>query len=524
MTPISGLRLLLISSAHLSSCSHYTFKPPMCLTFFRWLRSILTPTPPALSRKSAPKHRHRGRKPHHYHRSQPGSKAYRTSMAPVATNEAETTVTCGTKPSVKRRHRHDSIASRKAVPLSPAVPADTLIVKIRRNLVSPPQKRTFHLPLTRAISTSAYLLAHIEAPSTRAKDNIVRLNFPDFDIFGIYAEWLRSGDVVTKAALRKTVENAGNDTAIIVQDDSKAKMGTSKQAYQDYLGAYFLATWLQDTIFKDTAVSLIIDTINCDKMGGEAQCFLQALTPTLVNLVLTDARETRGLRRLIYAAIATWGSEEDFARLVPDEGETCERGFVRELLGFLGGRTMRGEEAVEERKKKDTWDGTKQTSREEKGWVEHENGFNGPIEEEEEEAEDEGGWGQTTSHPPSTAPDTTSTASAWTSLSPVKSPDHILAKPPQPWQPAAPGDLWATISHVSWPPSAKSSEAASATSAGWISAASRFEGAGEAYERGKKRGQSEAEGALYVDWPVSEEEHCLFHEHGRLGMKCHRKR
>lgn len=466
-------------------------------------------------------------------------------MAPPGTTLTDPASTIETKSKHKHR-RHHSTPSRQAITTTPRASADTLTIKLRNTLVSPPQTRTYSLPLARAIATSAYLRTHTSVPPPRAKDGIVRLNFPDFEIFEIYAEWLQTGTVLTKAALREGGEQVGDSAvdgteAMRREGNERRKTGgeddinggrNAKQAYQDYLGAYFLSTWLQDTVFKDTLVSLIIDTINSDDTGRESRGLLRALTPTLINLALTDAGETRGLRCLIYAAIAKWGTVADFARFVPDEGETCERGFVRGLLAFLAAASREPEQERSKRsnmtaEKKKGGHPMRQAHGERKGGAKDGSGFDGHMDE-------EGKWGQPTSTPsPHETPDTANAASTWTPLSlspaPAGSPG-LLTKPPPPWQPSAPREIWTTASHVSWPSTslrANPSEAASPTSAGWVSAASRFHSPvaprGTTHEGRKNREDRAEEEAAYAGWPVAEEEHCLLHEHDRLGMKCHRK-
>ncbi|KAF2272490.1 uncharacterized protein EI97DRAFT_445698 [Westerdykella ornata] len=240
----------------------------------------------------------------------------------------------------------------------------TLTVKLRNTYVDPPTTQTFVLPRNRAIATSLYLRAHTQpsdhagnvthgsSPSQyntsapkRKHDGITRLNFPDFDIFAIYVAWLNSGAIHTKDGLRGHGVPA-NDTLAIAQQRLRL-------AFTDYLGLYFLGCWLQDDVFRDCLVSVIVSSINevgrIDTAAHSAspssyyrlsveqaaQCFLEALKPSIVDLVLTDEKASLHLRRLMYAGIKKWAAPEHMGMWVPKEGRTCERGFVRGLLGWL---------------------------------------------------------------------------------------------------------------------------------------------------------------------------------------------
>jgi hypothetical protein len=395
-------------------------------------------------------------------------------------------------------------ASRPPRPPPPSPPpSDTITVKCRNDIVTPTTTQTFHLPRSRALLTSAYIRDQVAlnesvnksspnkpsqsaVPSPRKKhvqfkDNILRLNFPDFDVFAIYVEWLRSGNVVTKAELRalesssfssssshsSTVPScffSSSPSASIsspsteqAQAPSTSPKHSAKEAYTDYLGAYFLASWLRDMTFKDTLTSLIISHINTPHGAGYPRSFIEALTPPLVNVVMMDVAGSRGIRLLMYAAIARFGSEKDLKRWVPDEGDSCERAWVRGLGMYL------------------LWISKEDDRRKQKGG--------------EGEKEKEKRWaGESDDSQVSTVGATSSTTA------------YVL---PPPFMPDI-RKIWGPASEISWP----SSTTGVLTQ---ISEGNVTEDGGEDILKD------------FILWPETNEEHCAFHEHTYLGLPCHRK-
>lgn len=216
-------------------------------------------------------------------------------------------------------------------------------------------------------------------------------------------------------------------------------------------------------------VSLVIDRMNLPDDGGFPMQFVKCLKPSLVDLVCIGGggEVGRGMRRLMYAAIARWGEEVDVERLVPTEGRTCERGFVRGLLGFLlaAQRSQGGYETARRVGKKDA-----------------------PRDEEEygKEQELEETW--------------------------------ALTKMPPPFMPPTMGNLWTPVSHVSWPSSISDSAGSfrtQSTSTGTTSVSATL--------IPDALGPQRLEAETYIAWPEKENDHCLFHEHDYVGLPCFRQ-
>lgn len=279
------------------------------------------------------------------------------------------------------------------------------------------------------------------------------------------------------------------------------------QDFRDLLNAYFLSTWLQDRTYKDCIVSHIIHSTNQHSnisISTRTPPFLKALTPNLLNLILTDSTTT-GLRRLIYAALARWGDEEDWLRLVPVEGDSVERGFVRGFWGFVVGGLRAGGPRANKHVKDDAED------------------------EEDEDREDGNGGDERDARSAASKP-----------IPPPPNPDELLRpqpRGPRPMpNPFGAEDLWSpssSKSHVSWPATANPSAAASQitltantnpdiplTIGSWDENPSR-----EKRRRRRRSARMEREnGGGFVAWPEREDEYCAFHEHGRIGERCHRVR
>ncbi|KAF2659823.1 hypothetical protein K491DRAFT_775294 [Lophiostoma macrostomum CBS 122681] len=430
--------------------------------------------------------------------------------------------------------------------------SDTLLIKLRNPHTNPPEKKLFHLPKDRLLQTSMYFrdrvdmseksspsaasspLTPCDSTSSKPKDGIFRLNFPDFEIFSMYEEWLRSGTIHTKSSLRTlhTDRDAPRDKEAPqdrYHDDRDTKPDRNTvHAFQDYLGAYFLGTWLQDTTFKDSLISLILSTINSPgphsnstspspststsaKLGDNAHNFLAALKPSLIELVLADEQSTRGMRRLIYAAIATFAEPEDMARLVPDKGRTCERGFVRGLLGYLlvAQRQRRGVDTPQY-----AVNDARQTRRYEEAEKDHGKRTR------EEECRERQDWAMTEFHPSNSQP------AVHTQLS--------MAQRPRPFMPRM-EDLWEAMSHVSWPSTSPDTsvfgDVSSVAGAELESAADTMTelsseelgGTSETLSKSVSRTSRGEEGDKleFVEWPRKDEDFCVFHEHTFLeGMGC----
>ncbi|KAF2746182.1 hypothetical protein M011DRAFT_88262 [Sporormia fimetaria CBS 119925] len=338
--------------------------------------------------------------------------------------------------------------------------AQTLTVKLRNIYLQPPVTQTFHIPLARAISTSKYLRDRHSTPPRRSRDGIIRLNFPDFEIFGIYAAWLHSGIVSSRLELHE-LKNASQATSHAKPSNQAKAPASSYNPYTDFLGAYFLATWLKDTVFKDSLVSHIISRVNTRDEGPR---FLQALSPSIVDLVLTEKRTSMGLRKLMYAGILRWGTGEHLERFVPDEGRTMERGFVRGLMGVMLLRAQRG--------------GGKYGQKENVECV-GETGWRSEIE----------GMGDGMH------------ADAWT-LVPSKRRDVDelrLGRGPKPFGVGRMEDLWRMGEGGEWETSEEGDEDKDV-----------------ALQRKDKDSVRDAE------WPRGEGDYCLFHEHRHLGLACTR--
>jgi hypothetical protein len=383
-------------------------------------------------------------------------------------------------------------------PTPPPDDDDVLTVKLRNDTQYPPEAQTFLLPKSRALSTSPYLRAHVLSHSThpntptsspasssreKKNDGIIRLNFPDFEIFELYIIWLRTGRIHSKAEQRTLCEpertgaseiSTCGDMDTVASSKEKRKRFTA--AFTDALGLYFLSRWLRDTHLADSITTHIIRLSNLQISAGHPSYFVRALRPSIVDLVLTDEGESRGMRSLLYTAIAKWGTEKDMWRLVPDEGGTASRPFVRFLLGFLLGARRRNEEGG---------DGVEV----ERGsvWRNEDVGREGEDEEED--------------------------ADTWTSISTATPrPTEIgLKRMPAPFGVGI-EDLWMSRGEregVDW---------------GSSTAATEVSGATGGTARSGSATLADKERVRYVEWPRREEDYCLFHEHVRLGMPCHRER
>jgi hypothetical protein len=210
--------------------------------------------------------------------------------------------------------------------------ASTITVKLRDIRTTPPPTCTFVLPVARLIHTSAYFLA---SPLSRHRDGIFRLNFPDFKLFEIYAEWLSSGEIFTKAGLAclHSLSKSGSKSRSRTKQDLREK---ARAAYIDYLGAWFLGSWVKATTFKDSLVSLIVEKM--EDVEGHPREFVRCLTPSLVDVVFEGGQEGDAIRRFMFEAIKKFGTQEDMEGFVPNEGgEEYPRAFVRGLLVYLHG-------------------------------------------------------------------------------------------------------------------------------------------------------------------------------------------
>ncbi|PSN66268.1 hypothetical protein BS50DRAFT_635412 [Corynespora cassiicola Philippines] len=213
------------------------------------------------------------------------------------------------------------------------MPTQTITVKLRDLRTTPPPTRLFTLPAARVAQTSAYYRHQLASPLTRHQDGIFRLNFPDFDIFAIYVEWLSSDDIFTKAAFRQL---KGSDTPRR-SSQRKSPADKARAAYTDYLGAYFLGIWIQDTTFKDALVSIMVSKMNSEDGEGYPREFIKALSPNLVDLIFMERREGAELiKQLIFAAIVRFAEKEDVEAFIAEDGkEQYPFEFTRSLMVFL---------------------------------------------------------------------------------------------------------------------------------------------------------------------------------------------
>lgn len=352
--------------------------------------------------------------------------------------------------------------------------AATITVKLRNEYTTPPQTKSFTLPRARALQTSAYLRAHISlandssprSPSKNGKDGVIRLNFPDFEIFEIYVEWLHSGEVFTKAALR-ALHSLDTDPPHVSLEHK------ARRAYTDYLGGYFLGTWLRDIAFKDNLVSLIIDRINGE--AGYPKEFLRALKPGIVDLVTTDENATGGIRRLMFAAIVRWGDESDVAKLLPMEGYTCGRSFLRGLLRWL----LLGVQQ-------------KSCERGEGHGIKNDKGGGEEV---------EPTWASTSK----------------STLSPTEIGFSSL---PPPFMPCV-EKIWipAESSSISWPTTHSSAQASSRM----LTLGSGGSGATSGTSLVQTGEPASSQEEFYVEWPEMGKDHCMFHEHTYPGLPCYMK-
>ncbi|KAF2867598.1 hypothetical protein BDV95DRAFT_581325 [Massariosphaeria phaeospora] len=335
------------------------------------------------------------------------------------------------------------------------MPDTTITVKLRDPRTKPPSTREFTLPVARLTLTSAYFRHHLREPLSKHRDGIFRLNFPDFAIFEIYTEWLRSGEIFTKSGLRQLISPTKSRKTRSLEEKARA-------AYADYLGAWFLGSWVQDSVFKDVVVSAVLHRIN-DTEGCPRE-FLRALRPSLVDVVFTASKKGDPIRSLIFAAVSRFAEEEDVEKFVPgDNMEEYPRDFTRELMIHLF-TTYRTE--------------SRRLS-----------------------------MGNTYSN--STSGSTI--ASTATSAS-VLSSNTII--PPEPFV-GPMDDVFSYASHVSWPSSYTPSQPSSSdqTVTGTNTSATSV------YEVGPAQSTSVSS---HWAWPEHPEEDCMFHEHTRLGKPCHR--
>jgi hypothetical protein len=174
---------------------------------------------------------------------------------------------------------------------------------------------------------------------------------------------------------------------------------------------------------------------------------------------MMDVAGSRGIRLLMYAAIARFGSEKDLKRWVPDEGDSCERAWVRGLGMYL------------------LWISKEDDRRKQKGGKG------------EKEKEKEKKWaGESDDSQVSTVGATSSTTA------------YVL---PPPFMPDI-RKIWGPASEISWPSS--TTEVPTQISEGNVT-----EDGGENILKD------------FILWPETDEEHCAFHEHTYLGLPCHRK-
>jgi hypothetical protein len=174
---------------------------------------------------------------------------------------------------------------------------------------------------------------------------------------------------------------------------------------------------------------------------------------------MMDGEGSKGIRLLMYAAIARFGSEKDLKRWVPDDGDSCERAWVRGLGMYL---LWTGKE--EERRKRKRAEGEKENEKKKK-WA--------------GESDD----------------------SQASTVRPPSSTTTVFVLPP-PFMPDI-RKIWGPASEISWPSS--TTEVLTQVSEG------------DCTEDGEDIVEN------FVLWPETEEEHCAFHEHTFLGLPCHRK-
>jgi hypothetical protein len=210
------------------------------------------------------------------------------------------------------------------------------------------------------------------------------------------------------------------------------------------------------------------------------------------------------MRRLIYAAIGTFAEPEDMSRLVPDEGRTCERGFVRGLLLYL---------LVAQRHRRSEQEHPESTPRGDRRYAKDEEEIES-LSGEEENKED--GWAITKYYPSQPAPET----------------QLSMAQRPPPFMPRA-EDMWEAMSHVSWP-----STSAAISVSGNLSSVQGEENVSDTMtlvsaaetgtnhsgtETGTEKSSVTGEDTLkYVEWPKTGDGYCVFHEHTFLGLPCYR--
>jgi hypothetical protein len=245
----------------------------------------------------------------------------------------------------------------------------------------------------------------------------------------------------------------------------------ARDAFTDYLGCYFLGLWMKDIVFRDSVIDMIIKKMNVAEGKDCAGEFVKVLKPSIVDLVTTNEYGSRGIRALMFIAIGKWGTREDLARLVPTEGDTVGRSFVRGLLGHL----LIG---VQD------------------GWLEMRNECH--IDDGEENDEEEEGSG---------------TPSVWTSTETTVSDPCAglgLGGMPQSFM-ANIEDIWTRSSHVSWPSVQSDSESVTGNNAT----------SGTLIPKTVLAESNRKEGS--VGWPEKEEDYCMFHEHTFSGLPCYRQ-
>jgi hypothetical protein len=396
----------------------------------------------------------------------------------------------------------------------------TITIKLRDTRTTPAPTRTFTLPAARLLRTSAYFRAHLASPLSRHRDGIIRLNFLDFALFANYAEWLTSGEIFSKAGLAQLYSPTASSNS---SSSAKAK---ARAAYTDYLGAWFLGSWVEDSSFKDALVSVMIERM--EDVEGYPREFVRALTPSLVHLVFVGSREGDVIRRFLFAAVERFGMGVDVQRFVPDEGgEEWPRGFVRGLLVYLHRVRDGNKRTVEEVDDKeiaraDTVELSSSTS------VIVDEGGSSVLNATEELSSITFTtvWKSKlpdTSDITSNAATTTGTGSQLTSTS-ILDPGSDLTQtatatttsqhiPPPFMKPME--NLWTPTSHISWPSTASTSKR---SSSGYISqntgSATTSTFTTSSWKSKTKHGD--------FSWPRTVEEQCVFHEHSLSGEPCHR--
>ncbi|ORY10000.1 hypothetical protein BCR34DRAFT_665226 [Clohesyomyces aquaticus] len=245
---------------------------------------------------------------------------------------------------------------------TPLSPLDILTVELRNDTYYPLRTSAFNLPRHRACLTSP------TSVPVKHQDGIIRINFPDFAIFEIYVAWLSSGIVETRN------RNPAKSEGAKAEEEQQETKQEARRMYTTLLGAYFLATWLKDTTFKDCIISTLIDKMN-NPVSGHPRQSVKALTPSLVDLLGLEIQPGDVIRRFVYVAIERWADKEDLEKFATGDrtgSEEFNKEFLAGMMAWLGGAARRGNMArtrKNSRQNEESEDRSEDTERETGGVV-----------------------------------------------------------------------------------------------------------------------------------------------------------